>query len=244
MSALIKKICFNNLVDYWKSIATTKLSTCVDGESYVSVKTGINTPLFNPLFLKENARELPRSQIGAPHSIWYDFDRNRKIPLSEFQNMELIIERLPVMAIHLNKSLEKKSTTQFEIEIAGNNVDLREAFVPVQTSFEMDDAATACYLEGLENAPEKFVHFVAKKDDRIVGFASLFLHHEIAGLYNLAVLPECRKQGIAMGLHVARLNEAKKREYRYATLQATPMAASLGQAAGFEKYSEISIYKC
>lgn len=78
----------------------------------------------------------------------------------------------------------------------------------------------------------------------IVATASLFLHDEIAGLYNLVVLPEYRKQGIGTVLHYTRFNLAKDRGYLHATLQATPMASALNNSLGFETHSNLSIYKC
>ncbi len=70
------------------------------------------------------------------------------------------------------------------------------------------------------------------------------MHDETAGLYNLAVLPECRKQGIGTVLHSARLAYGAESGYMHATLQASPMATTLDKSLGFDTLSEISVYRC
>jgi GNAT superfamily N-acetyltransferase len=113
----------------------------------------------------------------------------------------------------------------------------------VKIAFSMNDTIAAAYQRCFELAGPQFIHFVVKKGDTAVASASLYLHEEMAGFYNISVLPEFRKLGIGSALHNTRMNAAKEKGYTYATLQATPMAAHLGTNLGFQTHSEVNIYQ-
>lgn len=154
------------------------------------------------------------------------------------------MEHIPIMSIQLDKEFKQDFAPDIKISVVQNGNDLNNWIVPVKVAFEMDDCMALRYQQCLEQAHTRFIHFTAENNGLIVAAASLFLHDEIAGLYNLAVLPEFRRQGIAKTLHYARLNEAKSRGYKHATLQATPMATALDNSLGFVTHSELSMYKC
>lgn len=235
MSVNLNEICFNNLVDYWKALAINPLFT----EEHISISTGINNPLFNPIFSTEHAKSLPPQNNNILSSFWHDSVRNQAISVG---TLEPILQKVPVMSMQLDREFKQKSTPDITIEILKSN-NLSDWITPVQTAFEMDSTMALCYRNCLEKNSDKFIHFLAKSGERIVGAGSLFLHTEIAGFYNVSVLPEYRRKGIGTALHFARLNEAKNRGYDYATLQATPMAAKLGRDLGFKTHSELSIYR-
>ncbi|KTD64092.1 GNAT family N-acetyltransferase [Legionella spiritensis] len=236
-------ICFNNLKSYWIALASIDESAVIETSDSVRICTGMNNPLFNPIFLTKDAHKLPSVYSHSSYSFWYDSKRNKNIPLQDLQELEPIMQHVPMMSIQLNKEFKQDSVPDIKISVVDNGNDLSHWIAPVKVAFEMDDRMALRYQRCLEQAHRQFTHFTAKKNGLVVAAASLFLHDEIAGLYNLAVLPEFRRQGIATALHYARLNEAKSRGYKHATLQATPMASALDNALGFETHSELSIYK-
>lgn len=237
-----EEFCFNNLQDYWKSLASGLPDTKADDE-HIHCVTGINDPLYNPIFPKKEAGSLPVKIANTTSSFWYMNKRNPKITSEALSSLAPIMEKVPVMSIKLDKEFRQNPVPDVQIEILSDGTHLNDWIQPIQIAFEMNDAVAKQYQTCLEKNAKHFVHFIAKTDNKIIAAASLFLHKDIAGLYNLAVVPEYRTKGIGTALHCARLNEARKQGYNYATLQATPMATHLDESLGFEKLSELTIYK-
>lgn len=72
--------------------------------------------------------------------------------------------------------------------------------------------------------PGSVQQFIAILKDKIVGHCCLFLNegeYGVAGLYNVAVLPAAREQGIGKALVAAACQLAHERGWRYAVLNAT-----------------------
>jgi ribosomal protein S18 acetylase RimI-like enzyme len=237
-------ICFNNLKSFWISLASIEPSSVIETSDSIHICTGMPSPFDNPMFITKDIHELPSNYCNSPYSFWHDSKRNKNISLDSLHEFEPIMQHVPVMSIQLDKDFEQKTISEISISVVEDGKDLNDWIDPVKVAFEMDDSAALHYQKCLEHAHPQFIHFTAKKNNHVIASASLFLHNEIAGLYNLAVLPEFRRQGIATALHCVRLNEAKNRGYKHATLQASPMASELGRALGFEIHSELSIYKC
>jgi len=238
----LEEACFNNLTAYWKALAVVPPSSITETPDYVCVNTNIKAPLFNPVFLKPAADKFPVVPGGSIHSFWYDSKRNKKIAQTDVKSFEPLIEKIPVMSIRLDRVFEQKNPPKnIIITKVENGRDLSEWITPVQVAFELDTTAALRYRTCLENASDKMVHFIARKQGHVVGAASLYLHDEMAGFYNLAVLPEHRQLGIGTALHYVRLGEAQRRGYTHATLQATPKASKLDASLGFEIHSEVSI---
>jgi len=84
------------------------------------------------------------------------------------------------------------------------------------------DGAIAAEL--LRSHPELVRRFVALLKGRIVGHSAVFLPTGIpgaAGIYNVAVIPPARQQGIGKALVAAACLLGKEKGYRYAVLNAT-----------------------
>lgn len=248
---MLFSFCWDNLEKYWKTVAANTLANAEDSvalkkvieetDYYLKIDTGGSLPLLNPVFIKETAKNIPFSLINSRHSFWCDSRRNKELVWDNTKFVP-VMEHVPVMIISLNKEFNVVLPSGVSIEIVKADEDLAKWIKPIQIAFGMDEDVASRYQACFEKCREQFVHFVVKKDQEVIGAASLFLHEHVAGFYNLAVLPEYRKQGIGAALHHARLAESKRRGYQYATLQASPMAAHLDRSIGFEECSEISIY--
>lgn len=78
--------------------------------------------------------------------------------------------------------------------------------------------------------------FAAVLDDRVVGRSSLFLtigRLGVAGIYDCGVVPAARNQGIGTAVTLAACQLARKRGYRHAVLNATPLGERIYRRIGF-----------
>jgi GNAT superfamily N-acetyltransferase len=85
-------------------------------------------------------------------------------------------------------------------------------------------------------------HYLAFLDDQAVGSSTLFFGAGVAGIYNVATLPEARGKGIGTLLTHLPLLEAQQMGYLAATLQSSEMGLNLYSRMGFWKVCQIDHY--
>ena len=75
-----------------------------------------------------------------------------------------------------------------------------------------------------------------------VATSLLFLHNGIAGIYQVATLPEYREQGIGTAMTSVPLREAFGQGYHIGVLESSQMAISMYRRLGFQQYCTLSAY--
>jgi GNAT superfamily N-acetyltransferase len=85
-------------------------------------------------------------------------------------------------------------------------------------------------------------HYLALCEGTPAGAASLFLAEGVAGIYNVAVLPELRRQGIGVALTARTMREARTQGYRVAVLQASALGAPVYRQLGFREICAVTTY--
>ena len=239
---LYQDISYDNLKAYWQTLANQPEGICHQNEKGLMILTGAKQALLNPGFLEAGATLSALKKCNHPHSFWWDNQRNANLKMAK-DSSEILLENVPMMVRQLGDKLPVVLPEGLEIKLVENNKDLSKWMDMVVKCFEMDELSAKAYQTGLEMNADKFVHFAVYDKDKIVGTGTLFLHEKSAGLYNLSVSPDYRKQGIGKAIHHARFNHAQSLGYEYVTLQATPMATHLDETLGFETCSEMTIYK-
>ena len=75
-----------------------------------------------------------------------------------------------------------------------------------------------------------------------VATSALFLAGGVAGIYNIATVPEARQKGIGAVLTFTTMREARNLGYKVGILEATEMGVSLYRKLGFQEYCKINQY--
>ncbi|WP_018576140.1 GNAT family N-acetyltransferase [Legionella shakespearei] len=233
-------ISFENLKSYWQTLANAN-GICRDDKEALALFLGATNPLFNPMFLEKQASISTLTACRHRHTLWWDNQRNRQLSVPQSQ-WSVLMDGVPMMVKEIKDELPVELPQGIMIKIIENNSDLSQWMEPLAICFGVDEVTAQAYQRALEANPDKLVHVVALDKGKCIGTGSIFLSAESAGLYNLSVLPEYRRQGIGKALHHFRFNHIKSLGYQYATLQATPMAKHLDETLGFETCSLVTIY--
>ena len=85
------------------------------------------------------------------------------------------------------------------------------------------------------NPHSQWLRFVGLLNDEPVAVSILFLGAGVAAIFNVAVVPEWRRQGFGTLITREPLLRARSMGYRYGVLKATPMGTRLYQKMEFEE---------
>ena len=92
---------------------------------------------------------------------------------------------------------------------------------------------------GLDDA---FQHYIAYLDGVPVAASSLWLAAGVAGIYDVATLPEARGQGIGAAVTIAPLRDARAQGYRAGILQSSEMGFGVYRRLGFRHLCGLDHY--
>ena len=87
-----------------------------------------------------------------------------------------------------------------------------------------------------------FRHWLARVNDRPAATCSMFLGAGVAGIYDVATLPEQRRRGIARAITRAAMQDARVLGYRMAILHSSTLGAGVYRSLGFRDVCHIGQY--
>jgi ribosomal protein S18 acetylase RimI-like enzyme len=87
-----------------------------------------------------------------------------------------------------------------------------------------------------------FRHYLGILNGRPAASSTLFLDESVAGIYNVAVVPAARRQGLGAAITLAALQEARQMGCATGALQSSEMGYRVYQRLGFRQVSTINNY--
>lgn len=127
--------------------------------------------------------------------------------------------------------VEDDFTLQEWIHVASRGFQIDETFEPVWHDLFVDTIFQPRYRT-----------FLALLDGKPVATSQLFLSAGVAGVYNVAVIPEARFQGIGVAVTLAPLLAARRLGYRMGILQAARQGLGVYRRIGFQEMGKLSVY--
>ena len=153
----------------------------------------------------------------------------------------------PGMAIDLQSMNENVATAPgVTIEKVNDLETLKQWRNAFAAGFGFPDSfADACFelMRSMSfDAHLPLYHYIGWLNDEPVAASSLFFGAGVAGIYNLATVPDARRSGIGAMITLAPLREARSRGYRVGILHSSEMAANVYRTLGFQEYCKINHY--
>jgi GNAT superfamily N-acetyltransferase len=227
-----------------------------DGETEIFL-TGISSPLFNGVFRAqldedqldakiEDAMAVFKA-IGAP-MYWWTGPATRPADLGKHLQEHGLQHEYDFagMAIDLLTLGDARPPAGLTIERVRSAQSLRAWCDVLTRGFGMPALVGDAYLEmfvgtGLgEELPWRW--YLGLLEGEPVATSMLALSAGVAGIYNVATLPEARGRGIGTAMSLRPLLETREMGYRAGILRSSEMGVGVYRGLGFQQYCNIGRY--
>jgi ribosomal protein S18 acetylase RimI-like enzyme len=143
------------------------------------------------------------------------------------------------MAIELDR-LPSRDSGETEIVEIRSEDQMADWTRTCTAAFEFDDALSGWWLELFTSIPHgrasPLCHFLSRIDGEPVGTGSAYIEDGVVGLASIGVRPEYRRQGIGSAVTLTALETARQLGCRLGVLFSSPMAVSMYEGLGFQRY--------
>jgi GNAT superfamily N-acetyltransferase len=214
--------------------------------------TGVPFPLFNSIL---DARLEPE-RIGAAIQSLIGKAQSRKVPLlwwtgptTQPADLGVHLRRygfvsdgpLPGMAIDLAElRADLPTPTGFTVQVVRDKETLNQWSRVCVKGFELPDFVAEAFYDLMSYVdPDTTRAYLGWINDRPVATSLLILAAGVAGMYNVATIPEARRQGMGAIMTAAPLREARSRGYKAGILIATEAGEGVYRSLGFKEYCQI-----
>jgi ribosomal protein S18 acetylase RimI-like enzyme len=150
-------------------------------------------------------------------------------------------DQAPGMALDLEEPGERSvRVPDLEIEFVASSDDCSVFAEVLAAGFEMPDFVSQTLTRMGPKGPA--CSFLGRLNGKPAATSTLALVGGIAGIYNVATLPEARGRGIGTAMTLAPLRHARDMGYRIAILHSSQMGFNVYHRLGFREYCKIGQY--
>ena len=153
-------------------------------------------------------------------------------------------EDMPGMAIELDNLRDDLPVPAgFRFERLEDDASIMQWNQVTGQGFGMPDFVIEAFYEFLNCVDRgKMKFYLGWLDRTPVATSTLFMAAGVAGIFNVATIPEARRKGIGAIMTAFPLREARKLGYYLGTLFATKMGVGVYRSLGFQEYCKIGQY--
>jgi ribosomal protein S18 acetylase RimI-like enzyme len=195
------------------------------------------------------AAAISRAQSRGVPFLWWVSPNDRPADLGDrlIEHGLVVGGSLKAMALDLGPALDVEPRLPgFSLGTAADAASRRDCSRIVAECFQWPAQVLSAWQNYYERCSQELegqvLTYVAHQRGAAVATAALFLAAGVAGIYNVATLPEARRQGIGTALVRAACADARDRGYRLAVLEASDMGAGVYRRIGFRGHGEVAIY--
>jgi ribosomal protein S18 acetylase RimI-like enzyme len=156
-------------------------------------------------------------------------------------------DSLPGLALNLDGlSVDLEFPPGLSIIQIGNATSLGNWIEVMSESFNIPNHASEAIFDSFLGVgfslSQPVQHFMGVINGKAVATSTLFLGAGVAGIFNVATLPEFRRKGLGEALTIAPLLQARAQGYRFAVLESSRDGLSLYRRLGFKSYCQFEQY--
>lgn len=243
-----------NMVDIMR-----KWSNCTDAFQVIEddecfrVTSSIPHPLFNNVlktnvefdskrFVKSIRKEYKKRKTPFLWRLW-DHDKPKDIETLLMKNGGQKFQSTTLMAIDLDEfDPFSERPPELMVQTLKYGADARKFAECTCTTFGIPNEMKVPVTEIIEMQDQNIGNYIGYIGSTAVGTATRFYSNGIAGIYNVATLPQFQGKGIGMEILNSLLLDVKQDGYQTVILHATPAGLRLYEKLGFQAYGEMKQY--
>lgn len=217
--------------------------------------TDVPFPLFNSIF----RAQLPSDKIDATIQsllaqgslrniplLWWTGPATHPDNLGDYLLKHGFIQAgvVPGMAVdleHLNENLP--AVSGLSVKAVRDTETMQQWIQTCITGFGMPDSLIGPFSEFMSQSSSGEIQpYLGLLNNQPVATSLMVLAEGVAGLYNIATIPEARRKGIGAWMTLIPLLEARTQGYRAGILHASEMGIGVYRSLGFQEYCQIGQY--